>query len=69
MPATVCHSHRPALDCCSLFSGTRQSAADPLRAATAYRDMAAAIYQAQDAANEAREAVEDVARQVGGGAS
>ena len=40
-------------------------AADPLRAATAYRDMASAVYEAQDAAYEATAAVKDVARQVG----
>ena len=39
-------------------------AADPLRAATAYRDMAAAIFDAQDAASEASAAVRNVSQKV-----
>ncbi|KAI0219268.1 hypothetical protein LSAT2_029158 [Lamellibrachia satsuma] len=48
----------------TLISGTRNMAADPLRAATAYRDMAAAIFDAQDAASEASAAVRNVSQKV-----
>ena len=61
----VTMSYNSAVVCCSLFSGTRKMAADPLRAATAYKDMAAAIHGAHDAANEARAAVKTVSRKVG----
>ncbi|KAK2168856.1 hypothetical protein NP493_1214g00017 [Ridgeia piscesae] len=56
------YSQQDDLD--SLFSGTRKMAADPLRAATAYKDMAAAIHGAHDAANEARAAVKTVSRKI-----
>lgn len=51
---------------CRRFSGTRHSAEDPLRAATAYEDTKKAIDDAEESATKAEQAANEALEEVCG---